>query len=131
MAYERKVLDEFKMQLEPAPKEFRTGVFALYLDHVKELDPIISSADKDRLTDLIKGSVFKNIDPGAYDLTAAIEQPGPVMSYSISSNISLFGDALRVADHSKIDVSMYPNFGKRSSILFRLLIAIIYERSSQ
>jgi hypothetical protein len=106
-AYERRILDEFRAHLEPAPGQFSMGLFAFYLDHAKELDPIIFSEDKSRLTLLITDSVLKNIDPIEYDLTATAETPGHIMSYSISSNISLFGDALRVADHLGIDVSKF------------------------
>lgn len=106
-AYERRILDEFRAHLEPAPGQYSMGLFAFYLDHAKELDPIISSEDKNRLTHLITGSVLKNIDPIEYDLTATAETPGHIMSYSVSSNISLFGDALRVADHLGIDVSKF------------------------
>src|SRR5262249_46665222 len=85
--YERQIIDEFEKYLEPVPKEYGTRVFSFYLEHVEELDPVISPKQKDRLMYLITGSVFKNIDPASYDLTATSEQPGPVMAYSVSTNI--------------------------------------------
>jgi hypothetical protein len=105
--YIDQIIAQFQIYLEPEPKQYSQGVFAYYLEHVKELDPVISSDNKDRLIQLITGSVFKGIDPATYDLTAASEQPGSVMAYSVSTNISLFGDALRVADHLGIDVSEF------------------------
>jgi hypothetical protein len=106
-AYERRILDEFRAHLEVTPGQFSMGLFAFYLDHAKELDPIISSEEKSRLALLITSSVLKDIDPIEYDLTATAETPGHIMSYSISNNISLFGDALRVADHLGVDVSEF------------------------
>jgi hypothetical protein len=106
-AYERRILDEFRAHLEPAPEQFSMGLFAFYLDHAKELDPIISSENKSRLTLLITGSVLNKIDPIEYDLTATDERPGYIASYSISNNIPLFGDALRVADHLDVDVGQF------------------------
>jgi hypothetical protein len=107
VAYQRRILDEFRAHLEPAPGQFSMRLFAFYMDHVKELDPIISPEERSRLTILIIGSVLKLIDPIEYDLTAIAETPGHIMSYNISSNISLFGDALRVADHLGLDVSEF------------------------
>jgi hypothetical protein len=105
--FQKRKLDEFKLLLEPLPKKYDLSVFGFCLDHLKELDPIISVEDKSRLADLITGSVFKNIDPLKYDLTAATPQPGPVLSYSVSSNISLFGEALRVAEHLSVDLTQF------------------------
>jgi hypothetical protein len=105
--YQRQVMNEFEKYLEPTPKQYANGVFAFYLEHTKELDPVISSNQKNRLIHLITGSVFKGIDPANYDLTATSEQHGPVMAYSVSTNISLFGDALRVAAHFGLNVSEF------------------------
>ncbi|HXM92814.1 MAG TPA: hypothetical protein VOA64_00945 [Candidatus Dormibacteraeota bacterium] len=106
VAYEQKVLDEFKKHLEPAPGEYSKGVFAFYLDHVTELDPIISPEDKNRLV-ILTGSVFRNINPADYDLTATALHAGYVTSYNVSTNISLFGDALRVAELLVIDLAEF------------------------
>jgi hypothetical protein len=105
--YERQIIDQFQTYLEPEPKQYSHGVFAYYLEHVKELDPVISLDNRNRLIHLVTESVFKNIDPATYELTAASEQPGNVMAYSVSINIPLFGDALRVAEHLGIDVSEF------------------------
>jgi hypothetical protein len=136
--YERQVIDEFETYLEPAPKQYANGVFAFYLEHTKELDPVISSKHKDRLILLIAGSVFKNIDPANYDLTASSQQPGPVMAYSVGTNISLFGDALRLSHHLSVDVSEFRQrvinyipfaYGDHLRAIFNLIPNHSYHRS--
>lgn len=107
VAHERQVLEEFRKYLEPAPKQYSQALFAFYLDHHKELDPLISLEERTRLSSLITQSVLNNIDPVHHDLTATDEGSGYIRSYSISTNISLFGDALRAADHLGLDVSQY------------------------
>lgn len=107
VAYQRRILDEFRAHLEPTPGQFSLGLFVFYIDHAEELDPLISQVEMSRLKVLITGSVLKIIDPIEYDLTATAETPGHIMSYNISSNISIFGDALRVADRLGLDVSEF------------------------
>jgi hypothetical protein len=107
VAYQRRILDEFRTHLEPTPGNFSLGLFAFYIDHAEELDPIISPEEMNRLKVLITGSVLKIVDPIEYDLTATAETPGHIMSYNISSNIPVFGDALRVADRLGLDVSEF------------------------
>ncbi len=98
---------EFKKLLDPGGQQYSTGVFAFYLKYSKDLDPLLSSENRMRLAYLIKGSVFKSIDPKDYDLTVTKEDQGHTTTFSLSSNISLFSDALRVADHLSIDLTEY------------------------
>lgn len=93
--------------LEPSPGQFSLALFVFYIDHAEELDPLISEVEMSRLKALITGSVLKIIGPIEYDLTATAETQGHIMSYNISSNISIFGDALRVTDRLDLDVSEF------------------------
>jgi hypothetical protein len=130
ISHQSRVLSEFKRYLEPAPKQYSGAVFGFYLEHIKELGPAISPADKNRLALLITGSVLNNIDPATYDLTATDKQPGSVTSYTVSSNIPLFGDALRAAEHLSLDVSQFRQrvvnyipfaFGDHLQAIFKLV----------
>ncbi|HEV3481800.1 MAG TPA: hypothetical protein VGR97_05660 [Candidatus Acidoferrales bacterium] len=107
VSQQHRILAEFEMYLEPAPKQFSTAVFDFYLEHIKELDPVISESDRIRLAELIMGSVLNKIDPANYDLTATNKESGPVTSYTVSTNIQLFGDALRVAERLSVNVSQF------------------------
>jgi hypothetical protein len=98
---------EFQQYLEPEPGKFSPAVFGFYMDHAKELKPLISSDERKRLAELITGSVFNNIDPAKYELTATGTQAGSLTSYTVSQHITVFGDALRVAANLGVDVGAF------------------------
>lgn len=100
-------LADFRNQLEPAPGQYNLGVFAFYTQNADTLDQVLTAKDRERLEKLITGSVFSSINPAGYDITITEDHPGGGTSYTLSSNIRLFRDALMVADHLKIDLSPF------------------------
>ena len=107
VAFESRILDEFRRYLEPAPKQYNPAVFGYYLQYEQTLKPLVSQQDKQRLERLLKGSVLNSIDPGDYDLTVTGEQGGHTTSYVVSSHISVFGSALLVAYRLVLDVGEF------------------------
>lgn len=100
-------LKEFKIQLEPEPGKYGTGVFRFYNQHINELDPVLSDDDKNRLKELITGSVLK-FNPAQYGLKIIEEhEGGGSKTYTSSEVAHMFGDALIAAKHLGIDVSPY------------------------
>ena len=106
-AKQQRLIDDFRTQLEPAPKQYNLGVFAFYLQHKDELASLMSSGDRERLISLISGSVFKSVDPAEYDLTVTEDRGGGSVTYTVSSHIKVFSDALMVARHLGIDTTPF------------------------
>jgi len=106
-AKQQRLIDDFRRYLEPEPKKFAGGVFAFYLNHISELDPLLSSEDRNRMVELINGSVLGSINPANHDLTITEDRGGGATSYTTSSNIELFRDALLVAKHLGIDTTPF------------------------
>jgi hypothetical protein len=101
------LLKEFKIQLEPEPGKYGTGVFRFYNHHINELDPVLTDDDKNRLKELITGSVLK-FNPAQYGLKIIEEhEGGGSKTYTSSEVAHMFGDALIAAKHLGIDVSPY------------------------
>jgi hypothetical protein len=106
-ADQKRLLNDFREQLEPAPGQYNPGVFALYAGHASELERLLSPKERQRLKDLISGSVFKNVNPADYDLTVTREDRGGATTYTISSNVGLFRDALLAAQRLGMDVAPF------------------------
>ncbi len=106
-AKQQRLIDDFRMQLEPAPGQYSTGIFASYLNQISQLEPLLSSGDRDRLVELIRGSVFNTVNPANYDLTITDDRGGGATTYTVSSHIQIFRDALLVAKHLGIDTTPF------------------------
>ncbi len=106
-AYNAQVLSEFRTLLEPTPGKYSPAVFASYLQNAKVIDPSLTQQDRDRLLDLLGGSVFSIIDPANYSLTAVDIQQGHTTTYSVSGHIDVFGSALLVADRLGMDITKF------------------------
>jgi hypothetical protein len=106
-AYNAQVLSEFKTLLEPAPGQYSPAVFAFYLQNAKIIEPSLIQQDRDRLLELVGGSVFSIIDPANYSLTAVEIQQGHATTYTVSGHIDVFGSALLVADRLRMDITKF------------------------
>lgn len=103
----KEVLAEFRRRLDPAPKMFLTDVFNYYINSADELDPILEKNDKDRLAELVKGSVL-NQNPAQYGLTIQSEDSkGGSKTYTHSQVVSMFGDAILTGKRLGVDLTPY------------------------
>jgi len=97
---------EFQKLLEPSPGQFSYGVFDFYNDHKDTLDPIISKKQRNRLAELITGTIFKFIDPAKHELKITAMHDSS-KTYTTSSGIHAFGEALSTAKHLGIDIAPF------------------------
>src|SRR5262249_21136795 len=90
------LLRRFREQLEPEPGKFSLGVFEFYNDNATQLDGLLNDADKQRLINLVTGTVFK-WDPIQFDFRFLDTRDGGSSRYTVSSGVGPFGDALKTA----------------------------------
>ncbi len=102
----KEILKEFRTLLEPVPKQYSTNVFDFYNHNKDRLDPIMSKDDKDRLAELITGTVFKFIDPIKQNFEITDDHNGS-RSYTTTTGIHMFGEALKAAKSLGINVSSF------------------------
>jgi hypothetical protein len=102
----RKLLKEFRFHLEPEAGRYMSNVFEFFNTHIHELEPLLTPEDRQRMSDLLSGTIFKFMDPGKSDLTIQSEEGGR-KSYTMDSTVALFGDALRAAQHLGFDTAPY------------------------
>lgn len=100
------LLKEFRVLLEPEPGKFSNGVFGHYVDNQERLKLLLTDQDRQRLKDLITGTIFKFIDPQKLELTITSEHNGS-RTYTTDQGVHLFGDALEVACLLEMDLSVY------------------------
>lgn len=100
------MLKEFQGLLEPSPGQFSYGVFDFYNDHKDTLDPLITKKNRNRLAELITGTIFKFIDPAKHELKITAVHDGS-KTYTTSSGIHAFGEALITAKHLNIDITPF------------------------
>ncbi len=100
------LIREFKTRLEPAPGQYDQSVFDFYNDNLTRLDPLITEVERDRLRSLITGTVFKLIDPAKSDLKITSEG-ADTKTYTTSSAIHLFGEAIITAKQLGVDPSQF------------------------
>ncbi len=103
---DNELLKEFKTLLEPEPGKYSFGVFEYYTDNHDRLNSLLTDSDKNRLKDLITGTIFKFIDPAKLELTITSEHQG-AKTYTMDQGVRLFGDALEAASILEIDLSVY------------------------
>lgn len=106
-AQNEKWLSEFRRYLEPAPNQYMAGVFNYYVTHADKLDPLLESADKERLTKLITEEALRH-NPATFGLTIEEEHDnGSSARYTSSQVAHIFGDALLAAKRLGIDITPY------------------------
>ncbi|MCP6719816.1 MAG: hypothetical protein KJI72_00615 [Patescibacteria group bacterium] len=101
-----KLLQQFRTLLEPNPGKFSNSVFEFYNKNIKCLEPLVSTDEKKRLAELITGTIFKFVDPVKHDLTITAQHDGS-KTYTTSSSVFVFGDALVTAKHLEIDITPF------------------------
>jgi hypothetical protein len=104
---DKALLERFQTYLEPQPAKYSQGVFEFYNQNAKELERLISTDQRTRLSDLITGTVFKFIDPITHKLTITETRLDGGITYTVSGAISLFGGALRTARLLGIDLAPF------------------------
>ena len=101
---EEQLLKEFRVLLEPEAGKFSYSVFDFYNDHKDKLDLLITEDERNRLKQLITGTIFKFIDPAKHELIITATGDGS-HTYTTSGGIHTFGHALETARHLKIDIT--------------------------
>ena len=126
---DEKLLKKFQTQLEPEKNKFGNSVFRFYNENAERLDSLLSKEHRDRLVELITGTVFRFVDPAKHSLTITSEHGG-TKSYTTSGSIRIFGDALRTAERLGIDITPYRQniinfipfaFGDELKTIFKLV----------
>ncbi|MCK9393219.1 DNA repair protein RadA [bacterium] len=102
----RNLLGEFRLLLEPEKGKFSNNVFNFYNSNVQQLEPLLSENDKKRIKELLSGTIFKFYDPENQNLKITNEIEGS-KSYTTSSIISIFGDAIETAQKIGFDITPY------------------------
>lgn len=100
------MLKEFQGLLEPSPGQFSYGVFDFYNNHKDTLDPLVTKENRDRLAELITGTIFKFIDPAKHELKITAMHDSS-KTYTTSGGIHAFGEALITAKHLNIDITPF------------------------
>ncbi len=127
---DKALLERFQTYLEPQPGKFSHGVFEFYNQHAKDLERLISTDQRTRLSDLITGTVFKFTDPITHKLTITATSPGGATTYTVSQAIGLFGGALRTGRLLGIDLTPFRQqiinflpfaYGEELSIIFEVV----------
>lgn len=101
-----KILHKFELLLEPEPEKFSSDVFDFYNRNANRLDPHITEAQRQRMMDLITGTVLSSVDPGEHQLYITNQQTG-TKTYTTSSSIRIFGEAIFAARRLEIDVTRF------------------------
>lgn len=100
-----KLLEEFRRLLEPEPGKWSTGVFEFFNRNCAEICSGITETDEARLIELLT-TVLKSIDPSAHELTFT-QQQADARSFTTSSHIFLFKDAIQTAHDIGFDLTPY------------------------
>lgn len=101
-----KVLEEFQSLLEPEPGKFSLSVFHFFNRHAQDLSHLLKDVDREKLIQLLTGTVFKFVDPSKTEVT--ITQEGhDSRSFSYSDNIPLFSSAVLTAKLLNLDITPY------------------------
>jgi hypothetical protein len=106
LPYQQQLLEKLRALLEQEPAQYNQDIFAFYLGHANDLARLITSSDKELLTKAIT-DVFARIDPADYPLTITQEHAGGGTTYTYSSYIPLFRDAVLVADNLEMNTASF------------------------
>jgi hypothetical protein len=103
---DKKIYEEFKFKLEPEKGKYMQDVF----DHFNHNEEIIKKfwveEDKNRLIELVTGSIFDKFDPRGQKITITKIHDGS-KTYTMHSWIHIFGECIEVAIKLKMNVTKY------------------------
>ena len=97
---DEELVRRFRTRLTPEPGKYSPNVFEFYNQHEQRLVPLLAVDDRNGLSELLTGTIFK-IDPGKYELTMTAG------GYTTSTAIHIFGDAITTAKHLGIDITPF------------------------
>nr|MBC8489551.1 hypothetical protein [Bacteroidota bacterium] len=103
---EERLYTKFRFKLEPEQGKYSPDVFEFYLNNKDTLAPLITTEEKDRLKNLIEGSIFDQFNPGEQDLEFT-KRDGGSTSYTTHAWIHIFGDCIQIANELNLDIAKY------------------------
>lgn len=90
--------EELKKQLEPVKGKFNPNVFRYLCDNYDDLKEEITENERNRLKELIVGTVLEKWDPKTIEVTIeSKDSKAGTKSYTITSWAPIYGDALRAS----------------------------------
>jgi len=102
----QKTMQKFRFHLEPTPGKFNSNLFEFFNSNVKEIEPLLTPADRERMEKLLKETIFEFYDPGEHDLTIDAQQDGKT-TYTTDQSVRIFGDAIQAAKYFGLNVAPY------------------------
>jgi hypothetical protein len=99
----QELLAKFRQKLAPSPKHYMPDIFEFYNSHATELDRQMAHQDRQRMVELITEVVFSRMDPADSRLTFTAE--GESNTYTTSTRIQIFRDALKAAQRLQLDIT--------------------------
>ncbi len=103
---EQRTYREFKRLLSPGRGMYNQGVFEYFSDHFQQIRTQLTERDRDRLTNLITGSVLDHVNPGEHGMTVT-EQADGSRTYTANGGVWIFGHCLEAAAKINLDLSAY------------------------
>lgn len=100
------LMREFRTLLEPEPGKWSNTVFDFFNDHAKDIEPLLTQEDRDRIAELLTDTIFKFMDPAKHKLTITAQQDGS-KTYTTDQSVFIFGQAIRTAHRIGFDVAPY------------------------
>lgn len=107
-------LVKLRTLLEPEPGTYSTDVFHYYNRHADEITPLLSTKDRERIHQLLAGTIFKHIDPAKHGLTITASN-GNSTSYTTNAGVQIFADA--VATARRVDFDLGPHRAQILSLI--------------
>ena len=100
------LIREFRRLLEPEPEKYDPGVLRFYVEHEKELNPVLSEQDRGQISKIIRECVLDTVDPGQHGLQI-VSEIGGSKTFRTNEGIGVFGDALIAGKQLGIDMTPY------------------------
>lgn len=126
---EEQIYKQFVDLLEPSKGKFSPAVFEYFVNYEKDVQERWSSKEKERLIELVRGSVFDKFDPTKEKVRATKKTDGSV-THTMHSWISIFGNCVRTANILSIDIKPYRSkiagyipfaFNQERDVIYNLL----------
>jgi excisionase family DNA binding protein len=103
---EKDVYKEFKFKLMPEEGKYMSDVFDYFNHSEEEIKKHWTAKDKDRLIELMTGSIFDKFDPKGQKVTITKIHDGS-KTYTMHPWIHIFGECLEIARKINLDISKY------------------------